>query len=71
MSSETSKRRTIKSEQRSIVVPVPPDQPVAGESELVPTAAPENTLDSDALGRLRSLFELLDSWDQKETADEK
>jgi hypothetical protein len=71
MSFETRKRRTIKSEQRSTVVPVPPDHPVAEESVVAPTAAPENILDSDAFRRLGILFELLDSWDQKEKADEK
>jgi hypothetical protein len=70
MSFETSKRQTVKSERRSNVVPVPPDQPVSDDSVFVPTLAPENTLDSDALGRLGSLFELLESWDQKEKADE-
>ena len=34
-------------------------------------ARAENTLDSDALGRLQTLFELLDTWDQKEKVDEK
>jgi hypothetical protein len=38
---------------------------------LAPTAAPENALDSEALGRLGTLFELLDNWNQKEKADEK
>ncbi len=37
---------------------------------MAPTAALENTLDSDALSRLRTYFEFLDSWDQKEKADE-
>jgi hypothetical protein len=31
----------------------------------------ENALDSAALRRLATLFELLDSWDQKEKVDEK
>jgi hypothetical protein len=71
MSFETSKTRTVKSEQRSDVVPIPPDHPVSEEGVLAPTAALENALDSDALGRLGSLFELLDSWDQKEKVEEK
>ena len=70
MSFETSKRRTVKSEQRSDVVPIPPEHRVAGESELAPTAALETTLDADGLGRLRNLFELLNTWDEKEKADE-
>jgi hypothetical protein len=71
MSFETSKRRIVKSEQRSNVVPIPPGALVSEESVLAPTAALENTLDSDALGRLQTLFELLESWDQTEKADEK
>jgi hypothetical protein len=71
MSFESSKRRTVKSEQRSNVVLIPPDQPGSEESVFAPTAALENALDSDALGRLGTLFELLDSWDQKEKVDEK
>lgn len=71
MSFESSKRRTAKSEQRSNLIPIPPDPLVSEESALAPTAALENTLDSDALGRLGTLFELLDSWNQKEEADEK
>src|SRR5580704_16531201 len=31
MSFETSKRRTVKSEHRSNVVPIPPDQPLSNE----------------------------------------
>jgi hypothetical protein len=65
MSFETSKRRTVKSEQRSNVVPIPPDHRVSEESVLAPTAALENTLDSDALGRSGTLFELLDNWNQE------
>jgi hypothetical protein len=68
---ETPKRRTVKSEQCSNLVPIPPDPLVSEERVLAPTAALENILDSDALGRLGTLFELLDSWDQKEIADEK
>ncbi len=71
MSFETSKRRGVKSEPRSNVVPIPPDHLVSKESVLAPTAALENTLDSDALVWLGTLFELLDSWDQREKADEK
>jgi hypothetical protein len=69
MSFETSKRR--KSEQRSNVVPISPDHLVSEESVLAPTATLENTLDPDALSRLRTVIELLDSWDQKEKVDEK
>ena len=64
MSFETSKRRTLKSEQLPNTVPIPPDLRQSNDSLFVPTLAPENTLDSDALGRLRNLFELLDHWDQ-------
>jgi hypothetical protein len=71
MSFEPSKRRTVKSEQRLNVVPIPAGHPVSEEGVLAPTAALANSLDSDALGRLRTLFELLDSWDQKEKVDEK
>jgi hypothetical protein len=71
MSFEASKRRTIKSEQRPNLVPIPPDHPVSKESVLTPTAALENTLDLDALSRLQTLFKLLDSWDQKEKAGER
>jgi hypothetical protein len=71
MSFETSNRRTVKPEQRSNVVPIPSDQPGSEESVFEPTAALEHALDSDALGRLGTLFELLDSWDQKEKVDEK
>jgi hypothetical protein len=71
MSFETSKRRAPKSEQHSNVVPIPPDHSVSEERRLAPTAGPEDTLAADALGRLRNLFELLDSWDQKEKVDEK
>jgi hypothetical protein len=71
MSFEASKRRTVKSEQRPNLVPIPADLPVSEESVLAPTAAQENALDSDALSRLRTLFELLDNWDQKEKVDEK
>jgi hypothetical protein len=71
MSFETSKRRTVESEQRSNAAPIPPDRPISEESVLAPTAALENTLDADALGRLGTLFGLLDSWDQKEKVDEK
>lgn len=71
MSFESFKRRTVKSEQLSNIVPIPPDHPASEESVLAPTTALENALDSDALSRLRTLFELLDSWDQKEKADEK
>jgi len=66
MSFETPKRRIAKLEQLSSPVFIPPDQSVLGESALVPTAALENAPDSDVLKRLRTLFELLDSWDQKE-----
>lgn len=71
MSFETFKGRTIKSERRSNVVPIPPDHPVSEESALAPTTALENTLDSDALSGLQTLFELLASWDQQDKADEK
>jgi hypothetical protein len=71
MSFETSKRRTIKSEQRSNVVPIRPDHRVSEESVLASFAAAENILDADALNMLRTLFELLDSWDQKEKVDER
>jgi hypothetical protein len=71
MSFDTSKTRTVESELRSDGVPIPLDHPVSEQRVLAPTAALENTLDSEALGRLRTLFELLDSWDQKEKADEK
>ena len=71
MSFETFKRRSVKSEQRSNLVPILPDPLVSEERVLAPTAALENTLDSDALGMLGTLFGLLDSWDQKEKADEK
>jgi hypothetical protein len=71
MSFETVKRRTVKSEQRSNVVPIPAGHPVSEDSVLAPTAALANSLDSDALERLRTFFELLDSWDQKERVDEK
>jgi hypothetical protein len=71
MSFETAKRRAVKSEQRSNVVPIPPDALVSKESVLAATAALEKTLDLDALSRLQTLFELLDNWDQKEKVDEK
>jgi hypothetical protein len=60
MSFETSKRRSVH-----------PDQPVSAENELASDPDTENTLDLDAVGRLRSLFELLDKWDQEEKTNGK
>jgi hypothetical protein len=68
MSFEISKRRFVEPKLPG-TISVHPDHPVLAESELVP--APQNPLDLDALGRLRTLFELLDTWDQEEKGDEK
>jgi hypothetical protein len=71
MSFEASKRRINESESLPGNQSIPPDRPVLSESELTHSLALENILDSDALGRLRTLFELLDTWEQKEKDDEK
>jgi hypothetical protein len=71
MSSEPSKRRIDESESLPGNQSIPPDQPVSSESELTHSLAPEDALDLDALGRLRTLFELLDNWDRKEKTGEK
>ena len=67
--SESSKRRLVEPERLPGTTSVHPDRPVLADSELV--SAPQYPLDLDALGRLRTLFELLDKWDQEEKADEK
>jgi hypothetical protein len=70
MSSETPNKRIVEPESH-LGNPCPrAEQTVPTRSESTPSPAPENTLDLDALGRLRTLFELLDNWDQKEKADE-
>jgi hypothetical protein len=71
MSFESSKRRIVEPERLPGTTSVHPDQPVLAESELAPRSAPESSLDLDSLGRLRTLFELLETWDQQEKADEK
>jgi hypothetical protein len=71
MSFETSKRRIVEPEQLPRTISVHPDPPVLAEGELAPCQGPETILDLDSLGRLRSFFELLDEWDQKEKANEK
>jgi hypothetical protein len=70
---------SFKSSERQIVVPehgggntrAHPCKPELRENGLARRVAPENALDLDALTRLRTLFELLNSWDQKEKDDEK
>jgi len=47
------------------------NQPIPSEGELVPDKASRGELDSDALGRLRAFFELLNHWDEQETGREK
>jgi hypothetical protein len=71
MSFESSKRRLAEPERLPGTESVHPDQPVLVDSELAAVPAPESPLDLDALGSLRTLFELLDTWDQEEKADEK
>lgn len=71
MSFESSKRRVDAPEGLPRSISVRQDQPVPAEGELTPDPEPGNTLDLDSLGRLRSFFELLDEWDQKEKGDEK
>ncbi|HWO37649.1 MAG TPA: hypothetical protein VNO32_53420 [Candidatus Acidoferrum sp.] len=68
---ETFKKQLVESEQYPRPIPLLPLQPVPEESVLAPNAALEDALDSDALSRLRILFELLDDWDQKEKTGEK
>jgi hypothetical protein len=70
MSIETSKRRIVEAERLPETTFVHPDQPVLAESELASEPVPEKPLDLNAFGKLRTLFELLDAWDQKEKADE-
>jgi hypothetical protein len=71
MSFESSKRRLVEPEQLPETTSVDRDQPVLAQSELAPHPTPENPIDLDALGRLRTLFELLDKWNQEEKVDEK
>lgn len=71
MSFENSKRRLVEPERPPGTTSVNPDQPVLATSELAPHPAPDSPLDVDALVTLRALFELLDTWDQEEKADEK
>jgi hypothetical protein len=71
MSFETSKRRIVEPEHDPGYLCANPDRPVSPEGALTPGPAPEDALDLDALGRLRTLFELLDNWDQKEKTDGK
>jgi hypothetical protein len=71
MSFETSKRPIDAPESLPRSISVQQDQAVPAEGELAPGSDPENALDLDSLGRLRSFFELLDKWDQEEKADEK
>jgi hypothetical protein len=71
MSFESSEKRLVEPERLPETTSVHRDQPVLAQSELAPHPATENPLDLDALGRLWTLFELLDKWDQEEKADEK
>jgi len=71
MSSGTSKRRIVEPEGLPQSISVQQDQQVPAEGKLTPGPDPENTLDSDSLGRVRGLFELLDKWDREEKASEK
>ncbi len=71
MSSGISKRRIVEPEGLPQSISVQQDQQVPGGDELAPGPDPENTIDLDSLGRLRSFFELLDKWDQEEKTDEK
>jgi len=71
MSFDTSERRVVEPNNPPRSDSVHQNQPVPAEGELASGADPKNNLDLDSLGRLRSLFELLDKWGQEEKADEK
>ncbi len=43
---------------------------VQASNEVCPIGIAENLLDAASLAALRSFFELLDQWDQKEKSDE-
>jgi hypothetical protein len=44
---------------------------VQDSNEVYPNPVAANPLDTASLAALRSLFELLDQWDQKENSDDK
>jgi hypothetical protein len=43
---------------------------VPASNEVCPIIIAEDLLDAESLAALRSFFELLDQWDQKENSDE-
>jgi hypothetical protein len=45
-------------------------EPIPASNEVCPTRIAENVLDAASLAAVRSFFELLDQWDQKENSDE-
>jgi hypothetical protein len=71
MSFKASKRRFAESKQPLQSNCVHPNPLEAARGELASFPDPKNTLDLDSLCGLRSFFELLDSWDQEENANEK
>jgi hypothetical protein len=71
MSFKTSERQIVEPEHGPGNPRAHSCRPELPENGLAPRTTPENALDLDALTRLRTLFELLDNWDQKEKGDEK
>jgi hypothetical protein len=71
MSFETSENRIVEPERDPGKLCAHQGQSLSPDSELTPLATSGTALDLDALARLRAFFELLGSWDQKETDREK